>query len=86
MNWFSRKNNDCAMEGKLADVLEALRFRLAQVLPERLVFDQKHARPEEVNVAAGAGDLPDRLLKSGDLTILTKRPKSPPPGRSGFLP
>ena len=50
---------------EIADVAEGLGLRLAEVATEALVFDQQDAGPEEVDEAAVAGDLLDRLLKAG---------------------
>jgi hypothetical protein len=39
---------------------------LAEVLAGGLVLGQQSARPEQVNEAPVAGELPDRLLEGGD--------------------
>ena len=49
--------------GKLARIVERLRFRLAEILPERFMLDQQLARPEEVNITVLPRDFLDRLFK-----------------------
>ena len=49
---------------KVLKVTERLRLRLGQVLAETLVLDERHARPEQINVAIVAGKIFDRLFEA----------------------
>jgi hypothetical protein len=40
--------------------------RIAEVLAKRLVLDEKHPRPEKVNITVIAGDFLHRLFKAGN--------------------
>ncbi len=48
------------------EIIERLGVGLVQILAARLVFDQQHALPEQVDVALPVAELLDRLLEAGD--------------------
>ena len=59
MPWQRTNRNPC----EVLNVTEGLRFGLAQVLAEALVFHQQDARPEQVNIFVVAGKILDGFFK-----------------------
>src|ERR1017187_6349004 len=55
-----------AFVGKVLDVIECLRFRLAEVFAKTFVFDQQHTAPEQVNEAVSSRNTFGRFLKAGN--------------------
>jgi len=51
---------------EIADISECLGLRLAEVFATGFVFDEQHARPEEVNAPVVAGDFLYGFLEAGD--------------------
>ncbi len=54
-----------SLADQILDIIEGLRFRLAEVLATTFVLDKEHPFPEQIDSSVRAGNLLDRFLERG---------------------